>query len=80
MIEINLTKEEFSQWKEEWNLRIPKCKDFICCHELNSCAVDRLCSQGSMYETYKRQTSPVECDDVTCGDCMRREDCDGKEK
>ena len=75
IIKIGLNKEEFENWKEEWNLRIPKCKDFICCHELDSCAIDRLCSQGSIYETYKQQSIPTECTNVDCMDCIKHYDC-----
>ncbi len=75
MIQPGMTKKEFKVWKTEWKYRIPKCKNFICCHEMTSCAIDYLCSEGSIWETYSRQKHPMECTGVGCADCMSKYTC-----
>ena len=74
-MKTNMTKEEFQEWIDKWFLRVPKCKDFACCHELMSCAIYPLCGCGSIYETYSRQKSPEECTTVDCADCMLKYEC-----
>jgi hypothetical protein len=75
MIKPQMSKNEFTFWKEEWFLRVPKCKDFVCCHELTSCAVKFLCGCGSLYDIYKTQEVPLECSEVSCSDCLLKYEC-----
>lgn len=75
MIKTGMTDKEFQRWKHEWFLRVPKCKDFACCHELSHCAIIPLCGCGSIYLTYKNQECPLECLEVTCADCFNKYDC-----
>ncbi len=74
-IKIGMNKKQFEDWKREWNLRIPECSDFSCVHECSSCAIDVLCSQGSIWNTYSKQKHPQECLNVSCADCVNRWDC-----
>jgi len=78
MMKINMSRKEFQQWKNNWEKNIPKCHDFICIHELDSCCIKYFCSQGSIYETYIHELSPVECTNVGCGDCILRYECEKK--
>lgn len=78
MMKTGMTKNEFEKWKLNWFLRVPKCFNFHCCHELTSCAINPLCGCGSLYETYKLQECPLECLEVTCDDCMLKNECDDK--
>lgn len=71
-----MTKEEFLQWKKEWFLRVPKCKYFVCCHELMRCAIHPLCGCGSIFETYQIQKNPEECTAITCADCFGKHECE----
>ena len=71
-----ITKEQFEIWKKFWFERIPKCKDFVCCHEMTSCAINFLCGCGSIYETYSKQKHPRECTTVGCADCMLKYECE----
>lgn len=75
-----MTKKEFETWKKDWNIRIPGCKKFVCIHEFDSCAIDFLCSQGSLYETYIKQKCPKECTEVKCIDCFLFYECKEKIK
>jgi hypothetical protein len=75
MIKTQMNEKEFQFWKEEWFLYVPKCKDFVCCHELTSCAIKPLCGCGSIYNTYKSQEIPLECLEVTCNDCLSKYEC-----
>jgi hypothetical protein len=75
MIRIGMSKIEFESWKKEWFLRVPKCKDFACCHELTTCAIKPLCGCGSIYSTYHSQECSTECLEVTCADCFNKYDC-----
>ncbi len=74
-IKVGMSKEEFEDWKREWNLKVPKCSDFSCVHELSSCAIELLCSQGSIWNTYSKQKHPQECTTVSCIDCFHRYSC-----
>lgn len=74
-IKSKMTKEEFSQWKKDWFIRIPQCKDFSCVHELMSCGINILCGDCSIYGTYIGQSKPRECTTVSCIDCMKKYEC-----
>ena len=76
MMQIGLSKGDFEKWKLNWFMRVPKCFNFMCCHELTSCCVDYLCGCGSIYETYKNQECPLECFEVDCDDCMNKYECE----
>ena len=80
MIKAGMSETQFEQWKKEWNLRIPKCSEFVCCHELGTCAILFLCSQGSIYSTYKSQKDPKECNNVSCIDCVLRYECNKRKQ
>ena len=72
----NLTTKDFKKWKEDWYNKVTKCSSFICCHELDSCGIERLCGNCSIYETWLRNKDIYEeCEDVSCIDCMLRYQC-----
>lgn len=75
-IPTGMSKKQFENWKKEWLLRIPKCKDFYCIHECDTCAIDFLCACGSIYSTYSSQKEPRECDNVGCEDCCKKYECE----
>jgi len=71
-----MNKKEFEAWWRDWFKRIPKCKDFVCIHELDSCGIYRFCGCCTIYETFMHnQDIASECDDVSCIDCARRHQC-----
>ncbi len=70
-----MTRAEFESWKKEWFERVAGCKEFACVHELSSCAIKPLCGCGSIYETYIKQETPIECLEVTCKDCFLKHEC-----
>ncbi len=69
------TREEFLEWKKNWYEKIPKCKDFVCCHELTSCGVELLCGDCSIYETWDKMYDKITCIDTNCMDCMLKHEC-----
>ncbi len=79
-MKVNMNKKEFEFWKKDWLKRIPKCQDFVCCHETSNCAIRPLCGCGSIYETYKSQKDPEECNTIDCMDCMLRWECNRPRK
>ena len=70
-----MSEKEFYAWKKDWFRRIPNCEKFNCCHEIMTCAITPLCGCGSIYETYKKQSMPRECDTVSCDDCFEKYEC-----
>ena len=46
-----MTEEEFKNWKKDWYKRVPKCENFVCCHELMSCGIKIFCGDCSIYDT-----------------------------
>jgi hypothetical protein len=76
MIKTGMNKQEWEQWKISWFKRVPKCKDFVCIHELTNCAIIPLCGVGSIYSTYNNQECPLECLEVGCVDCFNKYDCE----
>lgn len=74
-----MSKEEFEMWKKKWYDTVPRCDDFICCHELTACGVDYLCGDCTIYLTWKHYqetyTDRITCTDVSCDDCLRNYDC-----
>ncbi len=75
MIKTGMNKKDFEEWKKNWFLEVPGCKDFACCHELDTCAIKILCGCGSIYQTYKTQECPIECLEVGCMDCFFVHEC-----
>lgn len=75
MILVGMDEKQFNKWKRKWFDEVPKCRSFVCCHELTSCAIRPLCGCGSIYETYRQQTNPEECLTVTCEDCIKKYTC-----
>jgi hypothetical protein len=73
-IKSGMTGLEFEKWKEDWYKRVPKCKDFSCCHELMSCGIKIFCGDCSIYDTYAREKDHKECTIVGCDDCMMKYD------
>ena len=69
------TIADFEAWATTWYTQVPKCQDFICCHELNSCGINRACGPCSRYETMARGIAFDICEDVDCIDCDNRHDC-----
>jgi hypothetical protein len=78
MLNTGMSKKEFDEWKAEWYIKIPGCKDFACVHELTACGIDFLCGDCSIYQTYKTQEVPMECSDISCQDCFLSHSCDKK--
>jgi len=70
-----MTELEFKEWKDDWYKRVPKCKDFICCHELMSCGIKIFCGDCSIYGTYIMDKDPRECATVGCNDCIMKYEC-----
>ncbi len=70
-----MTLSEFEDWKKDWYERVPKCKDFNCCHELMSCGIKIFCGDCSIYSTYSTDKEPRECTTVGCDDCTRKYEC-----
>lgn len=74
-----MTREDFEEWKQWWYRMVPRCENFICCHELTSCGIDRLCGDCTVYETWQNYrdilSNKVTCTDVGCEDCMLKYDC-----
>lgn len=74
-----MTREEFEKWKANWYKTVPRCDDFVCCHELTACGVDYLCGDCTIYETWQRYrntlTDKVTCTDVNCTDCFEKYEC-----
>ncbi len=70
-----MTESEFNEWKKDWYQRIPKCEEFLCCHELMSCGIKILCGDCSIYETYRKASNLKECITVGCNDCMLKYKC-----
>jgi hypothetical protein len=68
------TKEEFEEWLKLWRVLIPKCNDFICCHDSDSCCINFACGEGSIVETMRRGTGSI-CESVNCIDCLKRYTC-----
>jgi hypothetical protein len=69
------TIEDFEAWKKTWHLEVPKCPDFVCCHELDSCGISRACGQCSRFGTMSRGVASDICEDVDCIDCVKRHEC-----
>ncbi len=69
------TEKDFSKWKQDWFLSVPKCKDFRCIHELMSCGIVFICGDCSIFETFRKGYWGCVCDFVCCMDCMRRFEC-----
>ncbi len=74
-----MTREEFKEWKVNWYKTIPRCDDFVCCHELTVCGIDYLCGDCTIYEIWQQYrdtlTGKVTCTDVDCMDCLEHYDC-----
>ena len=71
-----MTMEEFKEWKKKWYKTVPRCDDFVCCHELTACGVDYLCGDCTIYETWKLpRYGKVTCTDVGCEDCFEKYSC-----
>jgi len=69
------TEEDFEKWKEFWFDTVPKCRDFVCSHDLMSCGIGHACGECSLYETMQRGDACNICTDVGCADCCRKNDC-----
>lgn len=72
----NMSLEEFEKWKIDWGNKIPQCNRFVCCHEMDSCAIKVFCNQGSIYDTYIKDKHPRECVGVGCADCLLKYECE----
>lgn len=74
----------FETWKRQWFKYIPKCADFVCCHELSSCGVDKFCGDSTIYPTWndavERHLTKPTCTNVGCADCLRNHDCEKRNK
>ncbi len=74
-----MTREEFEIWKRKWYNTVPRCTDFVCCHEMTSCGIERQCGDCTIYPTWKffREggREHFTCTDVGCIDCLRNHDC-----
>lgn len=70
-----MTISEFEEWKKDWYEKVPKCKNFVCCHELMSCGIKIFCGDCSIYNTYIRDKCPKECTTVGCDDCIMKYEC-----
>jgi len=73
-----MTQEDFQKWKRRWYKTVPRCADFVCCHELTSCAVELQCGE-TIYPTWtfyrEEGREHFTCTDVGCIDCLRNHDC-----
>jgi hypothetical protein len=67
------TNKEFEEWLRLWRIMVPKCIDFICCHDSDSCCINFACD-GSMVSTMRRGTSCI-CESVNCIDCLKKYHC-----
>ncbi len=74
------SEKDFSKWKHDWFLSVPKCKDFRCVHEIMSCGIGRICGACSIYETFRKGYWETVCDSVDCIDCMKRYNCKKTDK
>ena len=75
-----MTEEEFKEWKKDWYKRVPKCENFVCCHELMSCGIKIFCGDCSIHGVYAMDKNPMECDTVGCDDCFIKYECKDYEK
>ncbi len=72
----DLSKEKFDEWKLNWYDSVPKCRDFVCCHELMSCGIGILCGDCTLYNTWKKNIySAYKCTTVYCADCRNKYTC-----
>jgi len=74
-----MKQKDFEDWKRNWFKYVPQCFDFVCCHEMTSCGVERFCGDCTIYPTWntaieKKFKIPT-CNDVGCDDCLRNHDC-----
>lgn len=70
-----MIEEEFKDWKKDWYNSVPKCENFVCCHELMSCGIKIFCGDCSIYGTYIKDRDPIECTTVGCNDCLTKYSC-----
>lgn len=73
------SKDDFENWKLKWYDEVPKCRDFVCCHELMSCGIDILCGDCSILDTWKKRIKDPNvytCTTVYCADCLKKYTCE----
>lgn len=77
--DIDISKEKFEEWKLEWYDKVPKCRGFVCCHELMKCGIGILCGDCSIYSTWKNNIGDPNiytCETVYCADCEKKYTCE----
>jgi hypothetical protein len=72
--------KEFEEWKRNWYKTVPRCTQFVCCHELTACGVNYLCGDCTIFPTWEyyqqTRTNKVTCTDVSCEDCLKNHNCE----
>ncbi len=75
-IDNKTERDLYEKWKQSWYDAVPKCKDFICSHELMSCGIDTLCGYCTIYETWrKNKPNAYICTTIDCMDCEMKYEC-----
>ncbi len=74
-----MTFKDYNKWKRKWYCTVPRCTQFVCCHEMTLCGVDHLCGDSTIYPTWNYYQDvhifKETCTDVGCEDCLRNHDC-----
>ena len=69
------TKEQFDEWAKEWYLEVPRCKDFVCTHDSDTCGIGHACGECSIFPTMSKHNAVNICTSVDCSDCVNRWEC-----